>query len=50
MKLKQGSCSRTTTFENFLKYLSLLRDAQKLIFLSNGLNFIDDENFDVSLI
>ena len=50
MKLKQGSCSRTTMFENFLKYLSLLRDAQNLIFLSNGLNFIDDENFDVSLI
>ena len=50
MKLKQRSCSRTTTFENFLQYLSLLkmascRDVQKLIFLSHGLNFIDDEEF-----
>ena len=50
MKLKQRSCSRTTTFDIFVRpricqEMASFRDVQNLCLLSHGFNFIDDFNF-----
>lgn len=47
MKLKQRSCSRTTTFDIFVQpricqEMTSFRDVQNLCLLSHGFNFIDD--------